>query len=114
MADPTVGPLGPEFEFKALLKRLIDTPKAALDKLEVERKKRPKAQETRVRYRPKYGPLEQPSGRDPGAYLGGWYQWVYLMVFPAVMLAVAGPDAALLAFAILMAFVALGALLENR
>lgn len=36
------------------------------------------------------------------------------MIFPLVMLAVAGPDAALLAFAILAAFVALGALLENR
>ena len=35
-------PLGPESDFKALLKRLIETPKAALDKIEAERVKRPR------------------------------------------------------------------------
>lgn len=42
MADSADRPLGPEPQFKALLKRLIDTPKAALDKLEAERQKRPR------------------------------------------------------------------------
>jgi hypothetical protein len=41
MADSADRPLGPEPQFKALLKRLIDTPKSALDKLEAERQKRP-------------------------------------------------------------------------
>jgi hypothetical protein len=42
MAEPQDRPLGPEADFKALLRRLIDTPKAAFDKLEAERRKRPR------------------------------------------------------------------------
>lgn len=42
MADAQDRPLGPEADFKALLKHLIDTPKAVLDKLEAERQKRPR------------------------------------------------------------------------
>jgi hypothetical protein len=42
MADAQDRPLGPEAHFKALLRRLIDTPKSALDKLEAERQKRPR------------------------------------------------------------------------
>ncbi len=42
MADTHDRALGPEPQFKAILKRLIDTPKAALDKLEAERQKRPR------------------------------------------------------------------------
>jgi hypothetical protein len=35
-------PLGPEPQFKALLNRLIDSPKPAFDVLEAERLKRPR------------------------------------------------------------------------
>jgi hypothetical protein len=42
MPDAHDGPLGPEANFQALLKRLIDTPKAVLDKIEAERQKRPR------------------------------------------------------------------------
>lgn len=42
MADAQDRPLGPESDFKALLKRMIDTPKAAFDKIEAERQKRPR------------------------------------------------------------------------
>jgi hypothetical protein len=58
--------------------------------------------------------MEQTGGDDSRDYLGSWYQWVYLMGLPVVMLAIAGPDAALLAVVVLLAFVALGALLVDR
>lgn len=40
MADTQDRPLGPESDFKALLKRLIETPKAVLDEIEARRVKR--------------------------------------------------------------------------
>jgi hypothetical protein len=68
-----------------------------------------------VRYRPKYGPLEPASGSDPWAYLGKWgSQLTFLLMFPTVILAIAGPDAALLAFAVVAALFGIGAILENR
>jgi hypothetical protein len=48
MPDHPDRPLGPESDFKALLKRLIDTPKAALDKIEAERLKRPRRKKPAV------------------------------------------------------------------
>lgn len=46
MAADQDRPLGPEPDFKAPLKRLIDTPNAAFDKIEAERRKRPGRRES--------------------------------------------------------------------
>src|SRR5271165_6854878 len=103
MADTQDRTLRPESDFKALLKRLIDTPKAALDKLEAERQKRPRPQKPRMRYG---------RGSDFRATLGTPDEWIWIFGFSVLIGAIAGLDAALLTATVLLALFAIGRVLE--